>query len=382
MGELRLAMLAHPDRSRIILDSPAKTRPEIRAAIESRVGLTIDNLDELQRVDEILKEYETIPTDLGLIGIRLNPQIGGGAILTHSVSKLWSKFGTPVTELREEVIQAYIDRPWLNLMHVHAGSQTYTMDQLAEAIRVVVDVANEINQRIALQYPHDKHRQHQITTFDIGGGLPVNFKTEENEITFAQWSSVLQAKVPELFSGKYNVITEFGRRLLAKQGVVVSRIEYVKEAGGRRVILQHVGADVAVRTVYRPEAWPLRVSCFGANGQEMIPGDEPYEYTKTTKPLLPADVAGPCCIDDVLAPSQRPLPDVSEGDYIMLHDTGAYFHSAYSYYNCRQAPALYCFEENTNTSNKITNDDFTINFEQIRPASTVEETIDFFYTKK
>lgn len=382
-------MLAHPDHSRIMLDSPAKTRSEIRTALEARVGLTIDNLDELSRVDQILSTFTPFPPDLGLIGIRINPQIGGGAILTHSVSKLWSKFGTPIGEKREEVISAYLSRPWLNMMHVHAGSQTYSLNQLADAIRVVMDLVIEIN---------TKSQTQQIKTIDIGGGLPVNFGDEANVITFQEWSDILRNRVPELFTGDYNVITEYGRRFLAKQGVMVSRVEYVKEAGGRRVILQHAGADVAVRTVYRPEAWPLRVTCFGIDGGEMLPGDVAKSHTSTTKPLLPADIAGPCCIDDVLNPSQRPLPDVEEGDYVMMHDTGAYYHSAYSYYNCRQAPSLFCFKEPESWMHKVegvesktekldsmqytVGDAAPIQFELIRKAATVNETIEFFTTQK
>lgn len=308
-----------------------------------------------------------LPTSL--IGIRLNTQIGAGAIVTHSVSKPWSKFGVPATELRAEVLAAYAARPWLNCMHVHAGSQTYSLRQLASAIEIMLSFAAEVNASAVA-----RGLAKQIATVDIGGGLPVNFASEENTPAFADWAAELRASCPALFTGEYNVITEQGRRYLAKQGFIASRVEYVKQAGGRRVLLQHAGADIAVRTVYKPEVWPLRVTALRADGSPFPPADD------STELLLPADVAGPCCIDDVIAPSQRPLPPAQQGDLVLFHDTGAYFHSAWSYYNCRQAPALYCFTETFKADGTV-DEEAEIKLELIRPAATVEETVEFFMTK-
>jgi diaminopimelate decarboxylase len=364
LGELVMACRGQSDAKKIMLDSPAKTTKEIERALELGVGLTIDNLQELDRVDGVVAAYSARHgrAPASLIGVRINPQIGAGKILTHSVSKPWSKFGIPATELRAEVVAAYATRPWLNCMHVHAGSQTYSLQQLATAIALMLEIAADVNAAAVAATG-----ARQITTVDIGGGLPVNFASEANEPAFSEWATVLREAAPALFTGEYAVITEQGRRYLAKQGFIASRVEYVKQAGGRRVVLQHAGADIAVRTVYKPDAWPLRVTAFRADGSPFPPAGE------DAAALLPADVAGPCCIDDVIAPQQRPLPPVAQGDYIIFHDTGAYFHSAWSYYNCRQTPALYCFYERAGEEE--------VQFELIRPASTVDETLEFFMPK-
>lgn len=104
-----------------------------------------------------------------------------------------------------------------------------------------------------------------VSIIDIGGGLPVNFGSDENFPTFQdyQYKSCVK-KFPSLFSGKYALVTEFGRAMVAKAAIFVSRIEYVKENGGRRMIQQHVGADLAVRTVWQPEHWPLRMTLLTA----------------------------------------------------------------------------------------------------------------------
>ena len=329
-----------------------------------------------------MKKLNYTPLDTQPVGLRINPQIGLGTLATYSVSKPYSKFGVPITEEFNDVKQIYLARPYMNMIHVHAGSQSYSMEQIAVAIRRVMDLALDINKASGFQ---------QIKTIDIGGGLCTNFSTESNTPSLHDWASVLKETVPELFTGDYKVITELGRCLLAKQGFVISQIEYVKTAGGRRVLLQHVGADVAVRTVYKPQNWPLRATVFGKDGSTLHP--EPEKLQDGSLPY--ADIAGPCCIDDVLAPNLRPLPTVKSGDFVLFHDTGAYYHSAYSYYNMRQVPALYGFEEPEHWAadvedimakglggKDIKDNNGAIKFELIRPQGTVESVMDFFTTKK
>ena len=39
-----------------------------------------------------------------------------------------------------------------------------------------------------------------MTTVDIGGGLPVNFESDEISPTFAEYAAILRETVPALFS--------------------------------------------------------------------------------------------------------------------------------------------------------------------------------------
>jgi diaminopimelate decarboxylase len=269
------------------------------------------------------------------------------------------------------------------------------MEQIASAIASIVKTAKLINEAVRGPVPADatpaqRREVNQIKTIDIGGGLCTNFDSEANTPSFADWRKVLEEQCPDLFTGEFHVITELGRRLLAKQGVLVSKIEYVKQCGGRRVVLQHAGADVCVRTVYKPDSWPLRATAFAAAGNALHPVPEAYGKGE----LLYADIAGPCCIDDVLAPQLRPLPEVAQNDYIMLHDTGAYYHSAFSYYNMRMFPALYAFYEpehwhtdatkleETNVDGKdVPASNGEVKFELIRPTASLEDVMEFFVTK-
>ncbi|NED86881.1 diaminopimelate decarboxylase, partial [Streptomyces sp. SID11233] len=97
---------------------------------------------------------------------------------------------------------------------------------------------------------------------------------------FADYAKLLRETVPDLFDGRYTLVTEFGRSLLAKQGFVVALVEYTKTSGGRRIAVTHAGAQVATRTVFVPDSWPLRVAAFAPDG------------TLKESPDLVQDVAG------------------------------------------------------------------------------------------
>ena len=112
-------------------------------------------------------------------------------------------------------------------------------------------LAEEINAAIG---------RRQVDTIDIGGGLPVNFDSEEVTPTFADYAGLLRERVPALFSGEYRVRTEFGRTIFAKNGFIVSRVEYTKQSGGRHIATGHAGGQVATRTVFMPEHWKIRLS--------------------------------------------------------------------------------------------------------------------------
>ena len=135
--------------------------------------------------------------------------------------------------------------------------------------------------------------------------------------------------MPELFSGQFRVKTEFGRSIFAKNGFIASRVEYTKSSGGRSIAISHAGVQVAARTVFMPDYWVIRLSVFDSKGQQKSGND------------LVQDIAGPCCFAGDMIGTERLLPEIEAGDYIVLHDTGAYYFSMPFYYNVLPAPAVY-----------------------------------------
>ena len=154
----------------------------------------------------------------------------------------------------------------------------------------------------------------KLECVDIGGGLSTTYKDSEEPDGFAyqrylytnstppvphikrtswnnffkRYRSLLEDKVPELFSGKYRVITEFGRSLLLKAGKSLTRINYIKDwlpNFVKPICLTHLGTNQFVRAVYLPQVWGHRLSALDGKTGESKTGGETFTY----------DIAGPLC---------------------------------------------------------------------------------------
>ncbi|MGP2436985.1 diaminopimelate decarboxylase [Streptomyces sp. JW3] len=319
-GELALARAAGVPAERTVLDSPAKTPEELREALALGVAVNADSAQELDRLDGLLRSTRTVSP----LGVRVNPQVGGGSIEALSTATATSKFGVALRDegAREWLVRACLDRPWLTRLHVHTGSQGIAPARMAEGVAAVYALAEEINGRAG---------RRQVDTVDIGGGLPVNFASEPTTPTCREYARALRAAVPGLFGGRYGLVTEFGRSLLAKHGTVVARVEYTKSAGGRPVAVTHAGVQVATRTVYAPDAWPLRIAAYDGAGR-------PKEG-----PPVVQDVAGPACFAGDLLATGRALPRLGQGDYAAALDTGAYYFAQHYAYNSLARPGVFGF---------------------------------------
>lgn len=343
-GELALARAAGVPPAHTVLDSPAKTPAELREALALGIAVNADNPQELARLDALVR---SAPTGSPL-GIRVNPQVGGGSIGALSTATATSKFGVPLRDDggRDWLVQAYLDRPWLTRLHAHTGSQGIPLDLLVRGVAAVYELAEEINARAG---------RRQIDTVDIGGGLPVNFASDEASPTHGQYARLLKERVPGLLDGRYGLVTEFGRSLLAKQGVLLARVEYVKEAGGRPIALTHAGVQVATRTVYAPESWPLRLAAYDAKGRPK------------QGPAVGQDVAGPACFAGDLLAADHPLPRLEAGDHVAALDTGAYYFAQHYSYNSLPRPGIHGFAAGA---------DGTVRFATVRAPQPVAELVE------
>ncbi|MEW2082625.1 diaminopimelate decarboxylase [Streptomyces sp. NPDC005283] len=342
-GELALARAAGVGSDHTVLDSPAKTPDELSEALMLGIAVNADNWQELARIDALV-QGTAIRSPLGL---RVNPQVGGGAIGALSTATATSKFGVALRDegARDRVVRAYLDRPWLTRLHAHSGSQGMPLTLMAQGIKAVYELAEEINAAAGRQ---------QIDTVDIGGGLPVNFASDEQSPTFAEYARLLKERVPGLLDGRYGLVTEFGRSLLAKHGTVLARVEYAKTAGSRPIAVTHAGVQIATRTVYDPSSWPLRIVAYDAGG-----------HPKAGAAVV-QDIAGPACFAGDLLAEARPLPLLEQGDVIAALDTGAYYFSNHYGYNSLPRPGVHGF---------VTAADGPVRFTTVRGPQSPEEIV-------
>ncbi|MFF7522028.1 type III PLP-dependent enzyme domain-containing protein [Streptomyces pseudovenezuelae] len=348
-GELAQALAAGFAPEQIVYDSPAKTRSDLRQALDLGVAVNADNFQELARIDEILaaRASTTGSAPASRIGVRLNPQVGGGGIAEMSTATATSKFGIALEDdgNRQRLLDAYRERPWLTWVHAHVGSQGCPLDLIAQGIAKAVAFAEEVNSTCG---------RRQVTGIDIGGGLPVNFADDESTPGFDDYVAALRAHAPALFTGAYRIVTEFGRSLLAKNGFTAACVEYTKVSGGRPIAITHAGAQVATRTVFMPAAWPLRLTAHSPDGT--LKQGEP----------VPQDIAGPCCFAGDLLAEARPLPRLAPGDIVALLDTGAYYSSTPFHYNSLPDPAVHGVRVDP---------DGHVHFRPLRQAETIRDVL-------
>ena len=345
-GELMISLAAGYSAEQIIFDSPAKTIADLHTCIKNNISLNIDNLQELERIDHIIKEF---PETKSVIGFRVNPQIGSGEIASTSTATATSKFGFALADgdNRQQLINIYKERPWLQSIHTHTGSQGCELALMANGVKAITDLAEEINAFIGHQ---------QVVRLDIGGGLPVNFASEEITPSFQEYADILKTAVPLIFTNKYQIKTEFGRAIVAKNGVIITRVEYTKNSGGRHIAITHAGAQVLTRTAFLPKSWPLRVTGYLPSGKER---------TEENSDRVATDVAGPCCFAGDLICVNQLLPKLAANDYIMVHDTGGYYFSNHFDYNSLPRVGVY----------SVYGTDEALQIECIRQADTIEDVL-------
>lgn len=341
---------------KIVFDSPVKTLPELKFALEKGIHINVDSYQELEVMTKIIKDLGHTKST---VGIRLNPILGVGDIQELSVCTADSKFGVQLTEsTREELINLYKDRPWLTGVMIHVGSQSFDCHGLTRGVKCIVEFALEVNRRVG---------KAQVNVIDIGGGLSVNRDDDTVRPSFQDYAQDLKKNVPELFPsfGVFQkVVTEFGQGFNAKAGWLASRVEYTKVVSDDlSIALIHFGADMMMRTCYCPKVskYQRRVQVFDREGQPKQ--GEGVRY----------NIAGPLCFSGDVVKRDVFLPMIERGDYIILHDCGANSLSVFSRHCSRQAPSVIGYRMQ---------EDGKVNFEVLKEAETVEDLLIFWKGRK
>lgn len=320
MEEVYLALAAGCAPSRIVYDSPAKTFDELAECLELGVVVNADNFSELERIAGLLPRI----TSSSRVGLRINPTVGAGRIGATSVADHDSKFGVNLEKGRDAVLEAFARYPWLDGIHVHVGSQGCELELLFAAATRVQQLVRDIRTRLG---------EARVSFVDIGGGLPVEYLDTDDAPSLACYVEGLHREAPLLFDGNIQLMTEFGRAIQAGCGFAVSRVEYVKEAAGRRLAVIHLGADFLLRPVYRPEHWAHRFCVLKPDGSAKKGKEEKWTFV------------GPLCFAGDVLGRDIDAPSVAPGDLVVIRDVGAYTLSMWSRHCSRSMPRVVGYED-------------------------------------
>ena len=300
-GELERAIAAGIPASKIVFSGVGKTFAEMRRALE--LGIHCFNLEsepELERLSDVAVSMGmTAP-----VSVRINPDVDAGTHAKISTGKAENKFGIPYARARE-VYARIAALPGVRAVGVdmHIGSQITDMTPFDHAFALLADLVREL-----------RAAGHDIRHVDVGGGLGIPYHLDEkappDPIAYA---AIVRKHIAPLGLA---LVLEPGRLIVGNAGILVTRVEYVKEGAKTFVIV-----DAAMNDLIRPTLYEAH--------HDLQP------VVHSNLPRITADIVGPVCETGDFIAEDRQIEGVKEGDLIAVMSAGAYGAVMASTYNSR-----------------------------------------------
>ena len=301
-NELKKCLLAGADKNKIVFSGVAKSEEEITHAIENEIlSINIESINEYKRIEKISSSLNKKVK----CALRVNPDITIGSHKYIETGAKSSKFGLgkkDVNEVSELALKS--ENIELTTIACHIGSQISDENLILQSLDYIFVIAEEL-----------KKQGHEISCLDIGGGLGIKYHNEKKGDP-----ALLIKEIKRRLNGtNYKFILEPGRSIIGNAGILISKVEYIKEAGDKKFAIVDTGMNDLIRpSLY--EAWH---------------GVMELENRKVKSEKY--DIAGPVCeTGDILATDRelRILPN----DIIAIMDVGAYGSVMSSNYNSRLKP--------------------------------------------
>ena len=295
-GEVRMLEDVIPDldRSRILFTPNFAPREEYAWGLEHGLQLTLDNLYPLQAWPELFAGSRLF--------VRIDPGQGRGHHEHVKTAGVHSKFGVPRFEVDE--LKRLVASAGAQVVGIHAHSGSGILDPSNWR-----SVAAELV-RVAKEFP-------QVEAIDLGGGLGVPEKPGDRTLDLEALDASLADFRQEY--PQYRLWLEPGRYVVARAGVLLTRVTQTKGKGE----MKYIGVGTGMNSLIRP-------ALYGAYHEivNLTRADEMPSETVT--------VVGPICETGDRLGSDRLLPPTEEGDVILIANAGAYGHVMSSAYNLRE----------------------------------------------
>lgn len=271
----------------------------------SEMGAII-NFDDIAHIEYYEKNVGTLPE---LVCFRYNPgdlRTSGGNDIIGNPSD--AKYGLT----KEQILKAYaltkekdVKRFGLHSMMV---SNELRVEAHVETMQILCALAAEIEDTVGIQ----------IEFINLGGGFGIPYEEQDTPIDLDKLSSKQEAEYKKVFdsrSHKPRIVTEHGRFVTGLHGYLVLTVRHLKNT-----YKQYVGTDGSMANLMRP-------GMYGAYhhitvlGKEELPTDHVY------------DVVGSLCENNDKFAIDRSLPEITEGDILVIHNGGAHAHAMGFNYN-------------------------------------------------
>ncbi|HEG2205223.1 TPA: diaminopimelate decarboxylase [Enterobacter cloacae] len=313
LGEIERALAAgfdpKTDPDAIVFTADLIDDATLARVHELQIPVNAGSVDMLEQLGQVSPGHR--------VWLRVNPGFGHGHSQKTNTGGENSKHGIWYADMPAalEVLQRYNLKLVGIHMHIGSGVDYGHLEQVCGAmVRQVIDFGQDLE------------------AISAGGGLSIPYREGEEAIDtdhyYGLWSAA-RDKVAAHVGHPVKLEIEPGRFLVAESGVLVAQVRSVKEMGSRHFVL----IDAGFNDLMRPSMYGCyhHISALAADGRDL-----------TDAPRIDTVVAGPLCESgDVFTQQEggkvetRALPEVKPGDYLVLHDTGAYGASMSSNYNSR-----------------------------------------------
>lgn len=299
-GELARALASGMKAKDIVFSGVGKTRAELDQGLKEGIGQF--NL-ELEEEGVVLSDLAVARGLRAPATLRVNPDVDAGTHAKISTGRAENKFGLPIDQ-----VPAIFDRlaplPGLNLrgVAVHIGSQLKDLAPLEAAFTRLGQLVADL-----------RAAGHEITHVDLGGGLGVPYREDENPPSPDAFGEMV-ARVTKGWD--VELMFEPGRVIAANAGILVTEVLWVKPG----VVHPYVIVDAAMNDLARValyDAW------------------HDIEAVRPTGEKMVANVAGPVCESSDVFAMGREIDAVKSGDLLVLRSAGAYGATMASTYNSR-----------------------------------------------
>ena len=316
-GELFRALKAGCVGAKIVFAGAGKTDAEIRMAFENNVFLfNVESEGELFAIADIAKGMNRVAN----VALRVNPDLPPKTHAKTDTSVKGVKFGLDIDTVLE-FAQKVVKNPHVKVvgLHMHLGSPILSVEPYRQGIDKGLVLIDKL-----------RAQGHNINVWNMGGGFGIHYRKQE-ALPASAFAEVI---VPGIQKSGCKLVLEPGRFIVGNAGLLVSRVIYTKDSGGKHFVIQ----DAAMNDLIRPtlydsfhRIWPV------APAQSFA--TPPADYEVQNAGTIKSDVVGPVCESGDFLAKDRYLPPVERGELLATFSAGAYGMSMSSNYNGRPRAA-------------------------------------------
>jgi diaminopimelate decarboxylase len=318
-GEVHEALRAGFAPRKILFTGTSVSAEDFRQAF-AVAGLTV-NIDAFEQL-EIMKSVRDrwFKERTIRVSVRWNPGIGRGFNPKVVTAGNRSPDGTPIKFGVEEkkilaTFQKARDYGFLPVgLHQHLGSG-WVKDDLAEVTKAAAKMIQKASEL--------ERKGFELEFLDFGGGFGPRYSKNQRLFPVEQYAAFICREIKKRGLKVRALAVEPGKYLLADAGVLLLRVEYLKESYGNLFACVNGGT---FNTLPRPaiylKAYHEIVPCSGLNS------------TKKRR----ITIAGNLCETGDVFGKEILMPVPKAGDILAVLNTGAYARTMASNYNLRPIP--------------------------------------------